>query len=61
MTLAEVGRKFEEDTGVKVSVQYPESLEAKFQQVAATGGGPDIIFWLMTVLVATRNQACWPR
>lgn len=43
--LAEVGRKFEEDTGVKVSVQYPESLEAKFQQVAATGGGPDIIFW----------------
>ena len=43
--LAEVGRKFEEDTGVKVNVQYPESLEAKFQQVAATGGGPDIIFW----------------
>ncbi|ELR67143.1 Maltose/maltodextrin ABC transporter, substrate binding periplasmic protein MalE [Photobacterium marinum] len=43
--LAEVGRQFEEDTGVKVNVQYPESLEAKFQQVAATGGGPDIIFW----------------
>ncbi|UTV29868.1 maltose/maltodextrin ABC transporter substrate-binding protein MalE [Photobacterium atrarenae] len=43
--LAEVGRQFEEDTGIKVNVQYPESLEAKFQQVAATGGGPDIIFW----------------
>ncbi|WP_299013426.1 maltose/maltodextrin ABC transporter substrate-binding protein MalE [uncultured Photobacterium sp.] len=43
--LAEVGRQFEEETGVKVNVQYPESLEAKFQQVAATGGGPDIIFW----------------
>lgn len=43
--LADVGRKFEEDTGIKVNVQYPESLEAKFQQVAATGGGPDIIFW----------------
>ncbi|WP_373689566.1 maltose/maltodextrin ABC transporter substrate-binding protein MalE [Photobacterium pectinilyticum] len=43
--LAEVGRQFEEDTGVKVNVQYPDSLEARFQQVAATGGGPDIIFW----------------
>ncbi|MGF1682102.1 maltose/maltodextrin ABC transporter substrate-binding protein MalE [Photobacterium minamisatsumaniensis] len=43
--LAEVGRQFEEDTGVKVNVQYPDTLEAKFQQVAATGGGPDIIFW----------------
>ncbi|GAL02551.1 maltose/maltodextrin ABC transporter substrate-binding protein MalE [Photobacterium aphoticum] len=43
--LAEVGRQFEEDTGVAVKVQYPESLEAKFQQVAATGGGPDVIFW----------------
>lgn len=43
--LSEVGRQFEEDTGVKVNVQYPDSLEAKFQQVAATGGGPDIIFW----------------
>ncbi|ASI92208.1 MULTISPECIES: maltose/maltodextrin ABC transporter substrate-binding protein MalE [Vibrio] len=43
--LAEVGRQFEEDTGVKVSVQFPESLESRFQQVAATGDGPDIIFW----------------
>ncbi|MGF1879060.1 maltose/maltodextrin ABC transporter substrate-binding protein MalE [Photobacterium frigidiphilum] len=43
--LAEVGRQFEEDTGIKVNVQYPDSLESKFQQVAATGGGPDIIFW----------------
>ncbi len=43
--LAEVGRHFEADTGIKVSVQFPESLEARFQQVAATGDGPDIIFW----------------
>ncbi|EIT7143954.1 maltose/maltodextrin ABC transporter substrate-binding protein MalE [Vibrio vulnificus] len=43
--LAEIGRQFEQDTGVKVIVQHPESLEAKFQQHAATGGGPDIIFW----------------
>lgn len=43
--LAEVGKLFEQDTGIKVNVQYPESLEAKYSQVAATGGGPDIIFW----------------
>ncbi|PKH09338.1 maltose/maltodextrin ABC transporter substrate-binding protein MalE [Moritella sp. Urea-trap-13] len=43
--LAEIGRQFEADTGVKVNVQHPDSLEAKYQQVAATGGGPDIIFW----------------
>ncbi|CAV25466.1 maltose/maltodextrin ABC transporter substrate-binding protein MalE [Vibrio sp. 10N.222.54.F12] len=43
--LAEIGKQFEEDTGVKINVQYPDSLEAKFQQHAATGGGPDIIFW----------------
>lgn len=43
--LAEVGRQFEEDTGIKVNVQFPESLESRFQQVAATGDGPDIIFW----------------
>ncbi|MGF1758589.1 maltose/maltodextrin ABC transporter substrate-binding protein MalE [Photobacterium sagamiensis] len=43
--LAEIGRQFEQETGVKVDVQHPDSLEAKYQQVAATGGGPDIIFW----------------
>lgn len=48
--LAEIGRQFEQDTGVKVIVQHPESLEAKFQQHAATGGGPDIIFWALVVM-----------
>lgn len=43
--LSLIGKQFEEDTGVKVRVQHPDSLEAKFQQAAATGGGPDIIFW----------------
>ena len=43
--LAEIGRTFEQDTGVKVNVQFPDSLEARYQQVAATGDGPDIIFW----------------
>ncbi|PWI33197.1 maltose/maltodextrin ABC transporter substrate-binding protein MalE [Vibrio albus] len=43
--LSQIGEQFEEDTGIKVNVQFPESLEEKFQQHAATGGGPDVIFW----------------
>ena len=43
--LSQIGKQFEQDTGIKIIVQHPESLEAKFQQHAATGGGPDIIFW----------------
>ena len=43
--LALVGKKFEADTGVKVIVAHPDKLEEKFQQVASTGDGPDIVFW----------------
>ncbi|KOO10060.1 sugar ABC transporter substrate-binding protein, partial [Vibrio xuii] len=39
------GKQFEADTGVKVNVQHPESLEARFEKAAAKGLGPDIIFW----------------
>tara|TARA_R110001583_G_scaffold125319_3_gene276890 strand:+ start:14512 stop:15699 length:1188 start_codon:yes stop_codon:yes gene_type:complete len=40
-----VGKQFEQDTGVEVIVAHPDKLEEKYQQVAATGDGPDIIFW----------------
>ncbi|KYK94687.1 hypothetical protein SA3733_06285, partial [Aggregatibacter actinomycetemcomitans serotype d str. SA3733] len=43
--LAEVGKKFEKDTGISVLVEHPDRLEEKFAQVASTGDGPDIIFW----------------
>jgi maltose/maltodextrin transport system substrate-binding protein len=43
--LALVGKKFEYDTGVKVIVAHPDQLAEKYQQVASTGDGPDIIFW----------------
>ncbi|MBF6637950.1 maltose ABC transporter substrate-binding protein MalE [Rouxiella silvae] len=43
--LAEVGKKFEKDTGIKVTIEHPDKLEEKYPQVAATGDGPDIIFW----------------
>jgi maltose/maltodextrin transport system substrate-binding protein len=43
--LAEIGKKFENDIGIKVSVEHPDKLEEKYPQIAATGHGPDIIFW----------------
>lgn len=43
--LAEVGKKFEQETGVLVLVEHPDRLEEKFAQVASTGDGPDVIFW----------------
>lgn len=43
--LAEVGKKFEKDTGVKVIVEHPSKLEELFPQVATTGDGPDIIIY----------------
>ncbi|RAW94323.1 MULTISPECIES: maltose/maltodextrin ABC transporter substrate-binding protein MalE [unclassified Photorhabdus] len=43
--LAQVGKKFEKDTGVNVTVEHPNKFEEKYPQVAATGDGPDIIFW----------------
>ena len=43
--LAEVGKKFEKDTGVPVLVEHPDKMEEKYPQVAASGDGPDIVFW----------------
>ncbi|MGF1695531.1 maltose/maltodextrin ABC transporter substrate-binding protein MalE [Vibrio kyushuensis] len=43
--LAEVGKMFEEETGIKVTVAHPDGLQDRFPQVAATGDGPDIVFW----------------
>ena len=31
--------------GIKIVVAHPDKLEEKYAQVAATGAGPDIIFW----------------
>lgn len=40
-----VGKQFAEDTGIKVKVDIPENITDRFQQTAASGSGPDIIFW----------------
>lgn len=43
--MEEVGKRFEEELGVKVKVEIPENLTDRFQQAAATGKGPDIVLW----------------
>ncbi|WP_448218116.1 maltose/maltodextrin ABC transporter substrate-binding protein MalE [Endozoicomonas sp. 2B-B] len=43
--IREVGKEFEEDTGIKIKVEIPENITDRFQQSAASGGGPDILFW----------------
>lgn len=43
--VAKVGERFYNDTGIKVTVEYPDKLEEKFPQAAAIGEGPDIIIW----------------
>lgn len=40
-----VGKRFEEELGVKVKVEVPENLTDRFQQASATGKGPDIVLW----------------
>ncbi|MDF3130074.1 maltose/maltodextrin ABC transporter substrate-binding protein MalE [Kiritimatiellaeota bacterium B1221] len=43
--LAELGKAFEAEMGIKVTVEAPEGLADKFQQAAKSGKGPDILLW----------------
>ena len=43
--LAEVGKRFTEETGIEIEVAHPDKVEEKFQQMASNGSGPDIMFW----------------
>ncbi|WP_148864020.1 maltose/maltodextrin ABC transporter substrate-binding protein MalE [Marinobacter fonticola] len=43
--LAEVGRRFEGDTGVPVVVETPDDLTGKFDHSGYTSQAPDIIIW----------------
>ncbi|MCP8690200.1 maltose/maltodextrin ABC transporter substrate-binding protein MalE [Marinobacterium sedimentorum] len=40
-----IGQKFEEETGVGLVIESPDPVPDKFQQAAATGDGPDLIFF----------------
>lgn len=43
--LAEVGRRFETDTGVPVVVETPDDLTSQFDHAGYTREAPDIIIW----------------
>ncbi|NCD33078.1 MAG: maltose/maltodextrin ABC transporter substrate-binding protein MalE [Spartobacteria bacterium] len=43
--LQEIGNKFEEDTGIPVTVQHPDKLTDKFGPAAQAGRGPDVVMW----------------
>lgn len=43
--IAKVGEEYTRRTGIKVVVEHPENAPEKFQQVAASGKGPDIWIW----------------
>lgn len=43
--MAEIGERFEAETGIPVTVAHPGSLQDTFPQTAALGDGPDIMLF----------------
>lgn len=43
--IAEIGRRFTENTGIPVVVEHPEGATDKFFHAAKSGKGPDIMIW----------------
>ena len=43
--IREIGKIFEENTGIPVIVEHPEGATDKFFHAAKSGQGPDIIIW----------------
>ncbi len=43
--IAEIGRLFEQNTGIPVVVEHPEGATDKFFHAAKSGKGPDIMIW----------------
>lgn len=59
--LAEVGKKFEKDTGIKVTVEHPDKLEEKFRRLRQPAMVRTLSSGRMTVSGATRSLACWQK
>ncbi len=57
--LAEVGKKFETDTGIKVTVEHPDKLEEKFLRLRQLAMALTLSSGRTTALVAMLNLACW--
>lgn len=43
--IEEIGRIFEENTGVSVKVEHPDGVPDRFVQATQSGKGPDILIW----------------
>jgi len=41
-----IGRKFEADLGLKVSIESPDKITDSFPIAAQAGKGPDIVIWV---------------
>lgn len=57
--LAEVGKKFEKDTGIKVSVEHPDKLEEKFRRLPRPATALTSFSGLTTASAATHSPVCW--
>ncbi len=57
--LAEVGKKFEKDTGIKVSVEHPTSWKRNSRRLRRPATARTSSSGRMTVSAATRSRACW--
>ncbi len=57
--LAEVGKKFEKDTGIKVTIEHPDKLEEKFHRLPRLAMALTSSSGHMTVLAAMLSLACW--
>ncbi|MGN1393089.1 MAG: maltose/maltodextrin ABC transporter substrate-binding protein MalE [Succinivibrionaceae bacterium] len=43
--IVKVGKKFTEETGIDIKVEFPERVELRFEQEASRGSGSDIFMW----------------
>lgn len=43
--IEEIGRIFEENTGISVKVEHPDGVPDRFVQATQSGKGPDILIW----------------
>ncbi|MGC6746118.1 hypothetical protein ACP0HM_25755 [Escherichia coli] len=57
--LAEVGKKFEKDTGIKVTVEHPINWKRNSHRLRQLAMALTLSSGHTTALVATLNLACW--
>lgn len=59
--LVEVGKKFEAETGIKVTVAHPDQVEVKFSKPPPLATARTSSSGLTTVTVSGSKPVCWFR